>query len=100
MGLEESPSRAVMRQGGGGAGWGRSMWCVIPLGFIEMMMMMMMMIQSFITQGGESREDKKRGRKATRSKGRGPEERASRALMRQGGSEGCGAKGSGRSLSD
>ena len=36
---------------------------------------------SFITRGGEGREDKDEDRKATRSEGRGPEE--SRALMRR-----------------
>ena len=45
--------------------------------FITVMMM------TFITRGGEGREDKNEDRKATRSEGRGPEESASRALMRR-----------------
>ena len=41
-----------------------------------------MMMMTFITQGGEGREDKNKDRKATRSEGRGPDERASRVIMR------------------
>ena len=36
---------------------------------------------TFITRGGEGREDKNKDRKATRSEGRGLEESASRALV-------------------
>jgi len=53
------------------------------------MMMMMMMMMTFITQGGEGRGKTNKKRKATKSKGRGLEEGASRALMRQVGEEGC-----------
>ena len=42
---------------------------------------MMMMMMTFITQGGEGRGKTNRKRKATKSKGRGLEEGASRALM-------------------
>ena len=45
------------------------------------------------TRGGESLEVTKEDRKATRSEGMGLEESASRALMRQGGGEGCGGRG-------
>ena len=43
---------------------------------------MMMMMMTFITQGGEGRGKTNKKRKATKSKGRGLEEGASRALMR------------------
>ena len=52
-------------------------------------------MMTFINRGGEGREDKNKDRKATGSEGRGPEESASRALMRQGGGEGCGGRGKG-----
>ena len=48
--------------------------------FNEFMMMMMM---TFITRRGEGQGKTKKERKATKSEGRGLEERASRALMRQ-----------------
>ena len=51
------------------------------------------MMMTIITGGGEGREDKEKDRKATKSEGRCPEERASRALMRQGGEEGCDGRG-------
>ena len=40
------------------------------------------MMMTFITQGGEGRGKTNKKRKATKSKGRGLEEGASRALMR------------------
>ena len=49
-------------------------------------------MMTFITRGGEGREDKNKDRKASRSEGRGLEERASRELMRQGGGKGCGGR--------
>ena len=49
-------------------------------------------MQSFITQWGEGRGKTNKKRKATKSKGRGLEEGASRALMRQVGEEGCGGR--------
>jgi hypothetical protein len=56
------------------------------------------MMMTFITQGGEGRgktnKEIFKERKATKSKGRGLEEGASRALMRQVGEEGCGGRGS------
>ena len=54
---------------------------------------MMMMMMTFITQGGEGRGKTNKKRKATKSEGRGLEEGASRALMRQVGEEGCGGRG-------
>ena len=51
------------------------------------------MMKTFITQGGEGRGKTNKKRKATKSKGRGLEEGASRALMRQHGEEGCGERG-------
>ena len=51
-----------------------------------------MMMMTFITQGGEGR-GKTNKRKATKSEGRGLEEGARRALMRQVGEEGCGGRG-------
>ena len=50
----------------------------------------MMMMMTFITRRGEGQGKTKKERKATKSKGRGLEEGASRALMRQVGEEGCG----------
>ena len=47
-----------------------------------------MMMMTFIPNGGESQGKTKKERKATKSKGRGLEEGASRALMRQHGEEG------------
>ena len=47
------------------------------------------MMMTFITQGGEGRRKTNKKRKATKSEGRGLEEGASRALMRQVGEEGC-----------
>ena len=52
-------------------------------------------MMTFITREDEGLEDKNEDRKATRSEGMGLEESASRALMRQGGGEGCGGRGSG-----
>ena len=52
----------------------------------------MMMMMTFITQGGEGRGKTNKERKATKSKGRGLKEGASRALMRQVGEEGCGGR--------
>ena len=52
------------------------------------------MMMTFITQGGEGRGKTNKKRKATKSKGRGLEEGASRALMRQVGEEGCGGRDS------
>ena len=49
-----------------------------------------MMMMTFITRRGEGQGKTKKERKATKSKGRGLEEGASRALMRQHGEEGCG----------
>ena len=46
------------------------------------------MMMTFITQGGEGRGKTNKKRKATKSEGRGLEEGASRALMRQVGEEG------------
>ena len=40
-------------------------------------------VQAFITRGGKGRGDTSKESKATKSKGRGLEEGASRALMRQ-----------------
>ena len=54
---------------------------------------LLMMVMTFITQRGESQGKTKKERKATKSKGRGLEEGASRALMRQHGEGGCGARG-------
>ena len=51
------------------------------------------MMMTFITQGGEGRGNARKKSKATKSKGRGLEEGASRALMRQVGEEGCGGRG-------
>ena len=48
------------------------------------------MMMTFITQGGEGRGKTNKKRKATKSEGRGLEEGARRALMRQVGEEGCG----------
>ena len=53
-----------------------------------------MMMMTFITQGGEGRGKTNKKRKATKSKGRGLEEGASRAIMRQVGEEGCGGRDS------
>jgi len=55
--------------------------------------MMMMMMMTFITQRGESQGKTNKERKATKSRGRGLEEGARRALMRQHGEEGCGERG-------
>ena len=54
------------------------------------------MMMTCITRGGEGRGDTSKESKATKSKGRCPEEGASRALMRQGGEEECGGRGQGR----
>ena len=51
------------------------------------------MMMTFITRRGEGQGKTKNERKATKSKGRGLEEGASRALMRQHGEEGCGERG-------
>ena len=51
------------------------------------------MMMTFITRRGEGQGKTKKQRKATKSKGRGLEEGASRALMRQHGEGGCGARG-------
>ena len=51
------------------------------------------MMKTFITRRGEGQGKTKKERKATKSKGRGLEEGASRALMRQHGEEGCGERG-------
>ena len=48
----------------------------------------MMMMMTFITRGVEGRGDTSKESKATKSKGRGIEERANRALLRQVGEEG------------
>ena len=53
----------------------------------------MMMVMTFITRRGEGQGKTKKERKATKSKGRDLEEGASRALMRQRGEGGCGARG-------
>ena len=50
--------------------------------FPVMMMMMMMMMMTFITLRGEGQGNTKKERKATKSRGRGLEEGARRALMR------------------
>ena len=52
-----------------------------------------LMMMTFITRRGEGQGKTKKERKATKSKGRGLEEGASRALMRQHGEGGCGARG-------
>ena len=52
-----------------------------------------MMMMTFITRRGEGQGRTKKGRKATKSEGSGLEEGASRALMRQYGEGGCGARG-------
>ena len=52
-----------------------------------------MMMMTFITRRGEGQGKTKKEREATKSKGRGLEEGASRALMRQHGEGGCGARG-------
>ena len=49
-----------------------------------------------ITRGGEGRGDTSKESKATKSEGRGLEEGARRALMRQVGEEGCSGRGEGR----
>ena len=49
---------------------------------------MIKMMMTFITQGGEGRGNTSKKSKAAKSKGRGLEEGASRALMRQDGEEG------------
>ena len=51
------------------------------------------MMMTFITRRGEGQGRTKKGRKATKSEGSGLEEGASRALMRQYGEGGCGARG-------
>ena len=51
------------------------------------------MMMTFITRRGEGQGKTKKQRKATKSKGRGLEEGASRALMRQHGEGGCGERG-------
>ena len=57
------------------------------------LMMMMMMMMTFITREGEGQGKTKKERKATKSEGRGLEEGASRALMRQHGEgEGVGRR--------
>ena len=53
----------------------------------------LMMMMTFITRRGEGQGRTKKGRKATKSEGSGLEEGASRALMRQYGEGGCGARG-------
>ena len=53
----------------------------------------LLMMMTFITQGGEGQGNTKKERKATKSRGRGLEEGARRALMRQDGEEGCGERG-------
>ena len=58
---------------------------------MEVMGVLVMM--TFITQGGEGRGKTNKKSKATKSKGRGLEDGASRALMRQVGEEGCGGRG-------
>ena len=52
-----------------------------------------MMMMTFIIQRGESQGKTNKERKATKSRGRGLEEGARRALMRQDGEEGCGERG-------
>ena len=52
-----------------------------------------MMMKTFITRRGEGQGRTKKERKATKRKGSGLEEGASRALMRQYGEGGCGARG-------
>ena len=47
------------------------------------------MMMTFISRGGEGRGDTSKESKATKSEGRGLEEGASRALLRQVGEEGC-----------
>ena len=47
------------------------------------------MMMTFITEGGEGLGKTNKKRTATKSKGSGLEDGASRALMRQGGEEGC-----------
>ena len=54
---------------------------------------LIMMMMTFITRRGEGQGRTKKGRKATKSEGSGLEEGASRALMRQYGEGGCGARG-------
>ena len=71
---------------------------MIDVGFIliprcEMRESEMMMMMTFITLRGEGQGKTKKERKATKSKGRGLEEGARRALMRQDGEEGCGERG-------
>ena len=51
------------------------------------------MMKTFITRRVEGQGKTKKERKATKSKGRGLEEGASRALMRQHGEGGCGERG-------
>ena len=53
----------------------------------------LMMMMTFITRRGEGQGKTKKERRATKSKGRGLEEGASRALMRQHGEEGGGERG-------
>ena len=53
---------------------------------------MMMCVMTFITEGGEGLGKTNKKRTATKSKGRGREDGASRALMRQVGEEGCGGR--------
>ena len=54
-----------------------------------------MMMTTFITEKGEGLGKTNKKRTATKNKGSGLEDGASRALMRQGGEEGCGGRGKG-----
>ena len=74
-GLEEGASRALMRQDG------------------EDVVREVKGIEKMSRLGGEGQGKTKKERKATKSKGRGLEKGASRALMRQYGEEGCGERG-------
>ena len=65
-------SKPKLGDGEGAWAWKR----VLVARFIELDNRMM----TYITRGGEGREDKNKDRKATRSEGRGLEESASRAI--------------------
>ena len=69
---------------------GRKAWRYLLTNLVSVVDGMMM---TFITQRGEGQGNTKKERQATKSKGRGLEEGARRALMRQDGEEGCGERG-------
>ena len=72
--------------------WAESVVEVTYTSIVFSMHVLTMMMMTFITQRGESQGKTKKERKATKSEGSGLEEGASRALMRQYGEGGCGAR--------